>query len=67
MNEQNDAQKNTTGSGCRSGCGSGGTTRICKHICQKKKRQCKLSALKNTDFCVEHLAFNNQVITPNPT
>ena len=36
--------------------------RICKHICEKKKRQCKFSALKNCDYCVEHLAFNKEVI-----
>ncbi|CAF0713104.1 unnamed protein product [Brachionus calyciflorus] len=34
--------------------------RICKHICEKKKRQCKFSALKNCDYCVEHLAFNKE-------
>jgi hypothetical protein len=36
--------------------------RICIHICEKKKRQCKFNAIKNSDYCVEHLAFNKQVI-----
>ena len=35
--------------------------RICVHICEKKKRQCKFNAIKNSDYCVEHLAFNQQV------
>ena len=35
--------------------------RLCKHICDKKKRQCKFSALRNSDYCVEHLAYNDQV------
>ncbi len=36
--------------------------RICIHICEKKKRQCKFNAIKNSVYCVEHLAFNQQVI-----
>ena len=35
--------------------------RICKHVCEKKKRQCKFNAIRNCDYCVEHLAFNQQV------
>lgn len=35
--------------------------RICKHICEKKKRRCKFNAIRNSDYCVEHLAFNQQV------
>jgi hypothetical protein len=35
--------------------------KICKHICEKKKRQCKFNAIRNCDYCVEHLAFNEQV------
>ncbi len=35
--------------------------RICIHICEKKKRQCKFNAIKNSQYCVEHLAFNKQV------
>ena len=40
--------------------------KICIHICEKKKRQCKFSVLKNSDYCVEHLAFNQQVLFYNP-
>ena len=35
--------------------------RICKHICEKKRRRCKFNAIRNCDYCVEHLAFNDQV------
>lgn len=35
--------------------------KICKHICEKKKRRCKFNAIRNSDYCVEHLAFNQQV------
>jgi tRNA:m4X modification enzyme len=36
--------------------------RICKHICEKKKRQCKFTCLKDLEFCVEHVAFNEQSV-----
>lgn len=36
--------------------------KICKHFVVKKNRQCKFSALKNLDYCVAHLAFNDQVL-----
>ncbi len=36
--------------------------RICKHVLEKKKRRCKFNALRNLDYCVAHLAFNDQVI-----
>lgn len=35
--------------------------RICKHVLEKKKRRCKFNALRNLDYCVAHLAFNDQV------
>lgn len=35
--------------------------KICKHFVVKKNRLCKFSALKNLDYCVAHLAFNDQV------
>lgn len=35
--------------------------RICKHMCEKKRRQCKFNAIRNSDFCVEHVAYNTQV------
>ena len=35
--------------------------RICKHVCEKKRRRCKFNAIRNSDYCVEHLAFNEQV------
>lgn len=35
--------------------------KICKHFVAKKNRLCKFSALKNLDYCVAHLAFNDQV------
>lgn len=35
--------------------------KICKHVCEKKKRRCKFNAIRNSDYCVEHLAFNEQV------
>jgi hypothetical protein len=35
--------------------------KICKHFCEKKRRQCKFNCIRNSDYCVEHLAFNDQV------
>lgn len=37
-------------------------TKICKHICEKKKRRCKFTVLKNSDYCLEHLAFNKEQV-----
>lgn len=34
--------------------------KICKHVLEKKKRRCKFNALRNLDYCVAHLAFNDQ-------
>jgi hypothetical protein len=34
---------------------------ICKHICEKKRRRCKFSAMRGSEFCVEHAAYNKQV------
>jgi hypothetical protein len=39
----------------------GDVIKICKHILEKKKRRCKFNALRNLDYCVAHLAFNDQV------
>ena len=35
--------------------------RPCKHICEIKRRQCKLSAVRGSDYCIEHIALNQQV------
>jgi hypothetical protein len=34
---------------------------ICKHTCEKKRRRCKFSAMRGSEFCVEHAAYNKQV------
>lgn len=36
--------------------------KICIHICEKKKRRCKFNAIRNSNYCVEHLPINQQVI-----
>lgn len=35
--------------------------RICKHYLVRKQRRCKFNALRNLDYCVAHLAYNDQV------
>ena len=35
--------------------------KICAHMCEKKRRRCKFSAVRGSDFCVEHIAYNKQV------
>ncbi len=41
---------------------AGDIIKICKHILEKKKRRCKFNALRGLEYCVAHLAFNDQVI-----
>jgi hypothetical protein len=34
---------------------------ICKHFCEKKRRRCKFSVMRGSEYCVEHAAYNDQV------
>lgn len=59
--DNNNNDKNNTPTTTTSTSTTSDNQKICKHFCEKKKRQCKFIAIKNSDFCVEHIAFNNQV------